>query len=544
MTGGDGLIDGTTAFEAATGAHRAGRVAEAAAGYRRALTLAPSLAVAWGNLGHALGSGGFDAEAATAYRRAMTTGGELPGIADALTERLSALGDGAWEAGRVGEALDLYREADGLRRTGREWILDRLMRGLLEADPLASLEYAERLWVRLPDDPIRTLNYWNLATKAGIGSGIDACRRGLNRRFSPAGLIALGNALTEAGREAEADAAYARAAALHPDQPFVYSRSGCLHLRHRNHARADRLLRRAALWPGRDEAMRFDPAFIADRVAAFRTPAPAEGDWRIVDRRMPRATGPGEPVLVFSACDGAYFDRFASAMIHSTRRNAGLETVFHLHVVNPPDDLETRVNRWDRVLGHPGIGWSRETLDVSTLGADAKTHYACARFLALPALLRRWNGPILMLDADLIVLRDLRAMMAAVRDADLALVGGERYGFEPWNQYWADVIVIHPTPRALAFFDRVAAYIDHFLRIGKARWFLDQIALNAVLSCGFPDAPAPAVHLLARDVHRLELREGDDDVPPSHCLFWSAHASTVSTNRTVETPFYGGHLLD
>ena len=105
------------------------------------------------------------------------------------------------------------------------------------------------------------------------------------------------------------------------------------------------LLRQAeALHPGRVEAMRFGQAFLAGlRERPLRPPEAA---------LLPavQALRASAPLVVFAACDGVYFDRFASALIHSTVRNAGLRCCFHLHVVNPPADVACRVGTYDTRL--------------------------------------------------------------------------------------------------------------------------------------------------------------------------------------------------
>ena len=211
--------------------------------------------------------------------------------------------------------------------------------------------------------------------------------------------------------------------------------------------------------------------------------------------RLERAVIPaasGAPLVVFAACDGRYFERFASALLHSTVRNAGLHCCFHLHVVNPPDDVASRVAAFDAQLGSPGIALSVEHPDTTGWDAETcRTYFACARFRLLPHVMAAYRRPVLMLDTDLIVLRDLSALIEAASEGDLALVASEFHRREPWNWFWADVVFANSTPASRGYFTLVASYIDTLLEQGKARWFLDQIALAACLLNGFQGRPAP-----------------------------------------------------
>jgi hypothetical protein len=439
-----------------------------------------------------------------------------------------AAGDARLRVGDRDGALACYRQAEQAAPFLPE-AMDRLMRLSAERNLLDALFYAECLWMTAPNVAAFRDNLWGLASKAGQARDRDACRERAARRPTPGAFIALGNACRDDALGWEAECAYRRAAALYPDQPFAYSRLGCLHVQHHRYAAADRMFARAARWPGRDAVIRFSPDFFAACRAEWAPPPSPE----VFGREGTNAT------IVFSACDGRYFDRFAAALLGSVAANAKLDCCFHLHVVNPPADIGARLADASRRLGMD-IAYSTETVDAAALGDEAKTLYACARFRQLPALLRRWRRPTLMLDVDLLALKPLPALLAAAAEGDVMLVGGDHNRFEPWNHYWADVVAISPTERAVAFFDRVAAYIEWHLKRGLTRWFLDQIALTAAAAAGFSNEPPPRLLLAPRDVHRMSVeRDGDDaTAPPDRCLFWSAHASTVPTALTVDTPRY------
>lgn len=562
------LTDPMNGLQAAVAAHRAGRLEEAEQLYRavlvaqpddpnalhllgvmyrqrgqpeiaitlisQALQHAPSLGDAHANLGNAYGDlHRFDA-AADSYAAALRLGGGGPDIQRRLLAALQAAADVHRAAGRFAEARSCLQRA--LEESPERLDLIRALLPLcLDGDLLDALQLAARAWHLAPDDAsFRTV--WDLANRAGQ----DVARARAFLALAPADpfrLLALGNALRRTCQGCEAEALYRAAMAAAPDVPFAALRLACLLLEQGRTEAADRLLREVeAVDPGRVQAMQFGTAF-------FR---------RLRRRALPPAPAGFSPhpctadLVVFAACDGVYFDRFGSALLSSVRRNAGVACQFHLHVINPPDDLTARIAAYRDMLGGPVIAVSTEHLDIEEWDADTRrTWFACARFRLLPHLMEAYAAPVLMLDTDLLVLRDLNLLLEAAAEGDVALVASDRHLREPWNWFWADVAYFNATAGALACADLVARYIDAQLQEGRAHWFLDQIALTACLLAGFRDQAGPRLIALPPDIHRLQLIcvDGSDAPPGAEVLFWSAHASTVDTALTLAMPRYQDYVL-
>jgi hypothetical protein len=237
--------------------------------------------------------------------------------------------------------------------------------------------------------------------------------------------------------------------------------------------------------------------------------------------------------VILASCDGVYFKKFAVTLVRSTVENSGLDCFFHFHIVNPDDDVVAQIRSLRANTGCPSITASIETVDLSTYGSEKKTYYACSRFLRLPALLDRYRAPTILIDMDMVVLRPLQPLLEHLKDADFGLVGGVLMGQELWNSYWADFIAIRPTARASHYFRRVAAYIDHFIKSGLPRWFLDQIALYAALHAIPVDEAPPALVLFPQDIHRFGAAIDPNSSEPSDgCYLWSLHFSN-SDNHTA-----------
>ncbi|OJW29533.1 MAG: hypothetical protein BGO51_10815 [Rhodospirillales bacterium 69-11] len=500
----------------------------------QALRRAPDLADAHANLGNAWSDlQRFDL-AAENYAAALRLGGGGEETPRRLVAALYA-GAGAHRAARrnTEARLMLRRALD--EAPDRMEIIQALLPLCLEDDLLEAVDLAARAWHLDPGEAtFRTL--WDLSNRAG--QDLDRAQAHLAAApQDPFRMIALGNALRRARRGQEAERHYRAAMALAPDQPFAAMRLGCLLLEQNRCEAADRVFRQIeAVDHGRVQAMQFGSHFFR-RLRRRALPPPPDGFSPALCT---------SDLIVFAACDGLYFERFGSALLASVRRNAAVDCQFHLHVINPPADLDAHIAAYRAMLGGPSIVVSTERLDTAGWDADrCRTWYACARFRLLPHLMESYAAPILMLDTDLLVLRDLNPLLDAAAEGDIALVATEPHKQEPWNWFWADVLFFNATNAALACADLVARYIDWHLQEGRAHWFLDQIALTACLRAGFREQVEPRVVTLPPDIHRLQLvcADGTDQPPEEGVLFWSAHASTVDLAMTLQMPRYQAYVL-
>lgn len=502
---------------------------------RRALQFAPWLSDAHANLGNALCDVLRFDEAAAAYAAALELNPALLTIRSRLVDALHAasrvhLQRGAHAAARERLQTALRLDPDRLD------LIEALLPLSLDADLLDTLLLAEHAW-RLDGSEASWQRLWDLHNRAGVDVA-RCCAFAAADPECPMRQVALGNALRRARRGQEAETRYRAAIARAPQEPFAAVRLACLLLEQGRYEAADRLLRQAELLHhGRAAAMRFGRAFLDAQRARELPP---------LDEPL-MAGDLSAPLVVFAACDGGYFERFSSALLHSAVRNAGLHCCFHLHVVNPPEDVARRVAAYDVQLGSPGIALSVEHVDTTGWDAETiRTYFACARFRLLPHLMAAYRRPILMLDTDLIVLRDLSALIDAASEGDLALVATDFHSMEPWNWFWADVVFANSTALSRDYFATVAGYINTHLETGKEHWFLDQIALAACLLNGFQGRPAPRVVFLPSDIHRLHIEylDGSDNTPGECVLFWSAHASTIDAAKTLAMPRYRDYVLD
>lgn len=125
---------------------------------------------------------------------------------------------------------------------------------------------------------------------------------------------------------------------------------------------------------------------------------------------------------IYAACDSAYFDQFAPALINSVlaNTNQGL----HLHLFNPRDDQinccrQARVSATWEFVDHNKFRQARErwntitedqkrrtetamtkSNDVDVQDRLIRTYFACARFIRL---YEQFHSPVLAIDIDAVV---------------------------------------------------------------------------------------------------------------------------------------------
>ncbi|MFS2013773.1 tetratricopeptide repeat protein [Azospirillum sp. CT11-132] len=368
---------------------------------------------------------------------------------------------------------------------------DALARILVDQDMAAAADHALAAWRLTPADPTRRSNLWQLLTH--LGDAGDVAR--FQGREDCVGLVALGNALRRDGQALRAERAYRRALELYPEVSFTLSRLACLCAEQHRLEEADALFLQAAeRHGGRDAVTRTNPAFLQ----ALREGPPPAG----IRATIQEGAGAGaRPLVVYACCDAVYARKFLPTMVRSIAEDSGLDCAIALHLVNPDAEAEATVAALTATHGADRFIILRETIDLSPLSDNAKTYYACSRFLVLPDLLIRWQRPVLMLDVDLLAIRDLNPLLATSAHSDLGMMSHALKRLDIWSLLYADVLHIRPTTGAWHFLDQTRRYIRHFLDRGLPVWFLDQAALAAVHLAGFTAEAAPRLTVYPADIH-------------------------------------------
>ena len=403
-------------------------------------------------------------------------------------------------AGDPANAAARFYLCVALQRQGR--LIEALREGLeaVKARP------EERSW----QDSIKYIS-----VDAGKAEGVQASRSEAARRPDCAALLALGNALREAELADEAERAYRQAVALEPESPFAWRRLGGLLAAHDRWNEADACFSKsAAAGMTPDHLVRINESFLR----GLDAPAPA---------LLPATMDPGanhaapedaELVILVSG-DSTYIRRFAPALIQSLGENAGLRCLFHAHVLDPEPDIPAMIGACGAGSSVP-VAVSSERLPEGLAGDLVKTHCACARFRHLPALLARYNRPVMVLDLDVLVNGPLRLLLQRLGGHDVAMVRWHATRWDPWDALFASVSLYQPSAGGLRFAARASRYVAHFLDSGAALpahpwqraeyWFLDQVALFAARAASSLAADCSITWL---PIHTMKVAHAVDEIP-------------------------------
>lgn len=187
------------------------------------------------------------------------------------------------------------------------------------------------------------------------------------------------------------------------------------------------------------------------------------------------AAGPvpplGDGVVLVASCDRTYFDRYAAAIREASADVGGVAAVY-FHVIDGPPDTSAL----DRTPGPP-VALSHERYTGGGLAA----YSAVARFLVLPALLRRYRRDVVVIDCDAVPGTDPRRIIdyLAEQDADAGLM--LRDLSVPWHVPLASLSAFRATERGRAFADGLAATAGAAIARHPS-WMTDQASLISWLA--------------------------------------------------------------
>lgn len=243
---------------------------------------------------------------------------------------------------------------------------------------------------------------------------------------------------------------------------------------------------------------------------------------------LPTMTGaaPQVPFAIYTACDAAYFDEFAPALIRSIQANS--PDHLHIHIFNPrPDQLEfcaqqtgvtvsyehvtadqfnTAAARWGRAdLDAVARSQLERTHSAMRKGQDRdlhhrmqKTYYACARFIRLAEL--NFSGTVMSMDVDAVV-RSHIPRLSTEHDFYLHKITGAKARILAGGMY------LNPQGRSGEFLNCYAQQLRVSLEQDHIYWGLDQDILDHVVP-GYSSGHLPISMI-------------DWDMRPDSCI-WTA----------------------
>lgn len=462
---------------------------------------------------------------------------KVPQTSPRLDELLAA-GRRAHHEGRHADAERNYRAALALDADHPEatFLLAVTCHATARLDEAFRLGH--RAWERNPHNADWRSGVMHISNDIGKAAGIEACEAWVGEAGDFAAWMGLGNALREAGRLEEANAACRQAQALKPDSPFVARRHAALLAIIGDNEAADRLFRQSAqagLWP--DGVMHLSREFFdgleGDRASLSAAISPLQGAF---------GNAAGKTVILISG-DPVYLRRFLYALVNSARQNGAIECLFHVHVVKPDATIVQDVEQVKAEL-RVSLACTWEHPDL-TDGEQLRSYYACARFAQLPRLMEAYRAPILVLDLDQLVVGSLDGLRSRMAGRDIGIIQWHPTRWDPWDMFWASAVWYQPTPAAREFAEWNALYVAACLRSGSPQWLMDQSSLFCVRAHLAAVGRAPRFEMLPPGLALLagSLAESvSEAAPPAGTVFWSIIFSLTVNHSALDHPLFKRYL--
>jgi FkbM family methyltransferase len=220
-------------------------------------------------------------------------------------------------------------------------------------------------------------------------------------------------------------------------------------------------------------------AATSTELASILAAAPVELFPRRTDVAGDEASLARADCVVLVACDPHYFRNFALPFANSLARNGAVDAILRLQVIAPDpwiaDEVEVMRRETPALRIHyEGVGIAASlTSDPGAL----RTAYACARLIALPEVLRRYQLPVLVLDIDILIEGALSGPLRASPAAGALATGNAPDDEKPWLRFVPSPLLVRPTSAGVACAEAISRYAGHFLARGIAPWGLDRVAL-------------------------------------------------------------------
>jgi hypothetical protein len=180
----------------------------------------------------------------------------------------------------------------------------------------------------------------------------------------------------------------------------------------------------------------------------------------------------GKPVLL-ACCDEVYFYRFAGHLAASAHAaSPGVHT--HIHIYEPSSSCIADARELQRKLGSR-VTVSHEPPGRSPYPSPSTFYFTTARFAVAHHILERNRAPILIIDVDGVVRRDLEQEIRALAGSDVGVMLRPR---QPriWRRILACAVLLNPTEEGRRFSARLTAALDRILR-SAPRFHIDQVVI-------------------------------------------------------------------
>lgn len=194
----------------------------------------------------------------------------------------------------------------------------------------------------------------------------------------------------------------------------------------------------------------------------------------LLEGSMPNATE-HSPILL-TCCDEHYFYRFARQLLASVQRRSPL-TRIHIHIYDPSTLCRVDAEMLEANIGHLTISY--ESSKRNPYGRSTPFFFAAARFAVASFLQERVGAPIMLVDTDGFVQRDLSAPLSSLGSVDLGVIRRNPNSL-PFRRVLASAVFLGTSDEARLF----ARRLSNALRLSladKPNYHVDQTVLHYML---------------------------------------------------------------
>ncbi|MEQ9902914.1 MULTISPECIES: hypothetical protein [Pectobacterium] len=183
-----------------------------------------------------------------------------------------------------------------------------------------------------------------------------------------------------------------------------------------------------------------------------------------------------EKVNVVVSCDEKYYFQHAVYALYSIYETNKSNFNVHFHIYNITDDVLVDIKKNKKKFPELNISCTAESVPMVS---GVNVHFASRRFLFSHYALSVWDGPVLIIDADCLMRKDLSSVISPEKPCDLILTETKSAPF--WEKALAGFVYLDGGEVSKQFISKVASFISVNLVNGNNVWFLDQVALSASL---------------------------------------------------------------
>lgn len=182
-------------------------------------------------------------------------------------------------------------------------------------------------------------------------------------------------------------------------------------------------------------------------------------------------------IAIFTACDSAYFNKYAQAFVASFSTNTTTNPI-HIHLYNPDDaaiSLANRLSRdWDR------FSWSYDTTDLDRLRkADRGIYYCSARFIRMSEFMLRAKQACFCLDVDALCHQNAHDLLELLSKSDIAFHARfHKLGHN--TKLLAGTLFVANSRVGLSFISDINSKLSYMIENG---FFVDKIDQVVIYAC-------------------------------------------------------------